>query len=307
MIQSSTFLILITLTFLKLAKSSYDFLNPSCSIIEGQQSPINIQLEKSIYFDEKYFRFLTNNYDMLTVDNKWSYFPEEKAVGIAPTGGNQTDFGSFIFVKDWAMHSYKLKKILFRTPSEHTIDGETFDVEMQLVHSIDGNYFPPGRRIDLQGNDHLVISLLFKVTSDDNPAKTLLFQFMNLQEGINASMSRNIKLHYIFQHQPSYLYSGTLTYPECEKSFWLVFSQYHFIGQSDYDNLKNMITQATGLTENRRNLFPNTYDVEIYRNWNDKTYLIPKPTLMLYNSSSMIYMSYTFMMSMVFMTIMIIF
>jgi carbonic anhydrase len=307
MIQLSILVIVITLTLLKLSASAYVLNNPSCLINSGQQSPININLENTIYFDEKYFRFLTNNYDMLTEENKWTYFENEKAVGIAPLGGNQTDFGSFIFVRDWAMYSYKLQKILFRTPSEHTIDNERFDIEMQLIHTIDGNYYPPGRRIDLQGVDHLVISLLFKVTSDDNPAKSLLFKFMNLESGINGKISRPIKLHHIIQHQPSYLYSGTLTYPECQKSLWLVFSQYHFIGQTDFNNLKNMITIATGTAENRRDMFSNTYDVEIFRNWNDKTNLIAKPTLMVYNSSSMMNLSYTLLMSMIFMIVLIVF
>jgi carbonic anhydrase len=285
----------------------YDFSNPTCQSSTYQQSPIDITLDSSFYYDEKYFRFLTNNYNFLTTENKWTYFQDEKAVGIAPTGGNQTDFGSFIFVKDWAMYSYKLQKILFRTLSEHTLDGQTFDVEMQLIHTNDANYYSPGRRIDLQGVDYLVISIFFKVTDDNNPAKSLLFEFMNLGKGLNARMLRPIKLHHIIQHQPSYLYTGSLTYPVCQEAQWLIFSQYHSIGQTDFNNLKSLIASATGLVTNTRDMFPFTSSQAIYRNWNDASNLIPSPTLMVYSSSSVLNMSYTLLMSVVFMAIMIIF
>jgi carbonic anhydrase len=306
MIQSLSFILIIAFSLLSLCKG-YDIPDvTSCSIDTKQQSPINIEKDKTFYFDEKYFRFLTNNYDLLTENNTWTYFKEEMAVGIAPSG-NQIDFGSFIFVRDWAMYSYRLKKILFRTPSEHTLEGEKFDAEMQLIHTVDGNYYPPGRRIDLQGVDYLVISVLFKVTDDNNPAKSLLFHFMNLEKGIDANMIKPIKLFHIIQHQPSYLYTGSLTYPECQKSLWLVFSQFHLIGQTDFNNLKNLIQKATGLENNARDIFSNNFDEEVFRNWNDKVNLIPKQTLMVYSSSSMLNMSYTFLMSIFFFALMIIF
>jgi carbonic anhydrase len=306
MVSPLLFLMIITLNMLQTSKA-YDFSNPSCLNTAYQQSPINIILDSTYYYDEKYFRFLTNNYNFLTTNNKWTYFQDEKAVGIAPTGGNQTDFGSFIFVKDWAMYSYKLQKILFRTPSEHNLDGQSFDVEMQLIHTNDANYYSPGRRIDLQGVDYLVISIFFKVTDDNNPAKSQLFQFMNLEKGLNARMLRPIKLHHIIQHQPSYLYTGSLTYPVCQKAQWLVFSQYHSIGQTDFNNLQSLITSATGLFSNTRNIFPYTSSQEIYRNWNDMANLLPNPTLMVYNSSCILNISYTLLFSTVFMVLMIIF
>lgn len=307
MIPSLSFLIVLALSLLK-SSNGYDFADISaCNIFSKQQSPIDIQRTNTLYYDEKYFRFLTNNYELITDKNKWTYFPEEKAVGIAPLGEGQEDFGSFIFVRDWAMHSYRLKKILFRTPSEHTLDGETFDAEMQLIHTVDGNYYPPGRRIDLQGVDHLVISVLFKVTDDNNPGKSLLFQFMNLDKGLEATMSKSIKLFHIIQHQPSFLYTGSLTYPECQKSLWLIFSQFHWIGKTELENLRNLMSSSTGLSANTRNIFSNIHDEEVFRNWNDKTNLIPKPTLLAYSSSSILNLSYTYLMCVVFFMLMIIF
>ena len=114
MIQRICFPIVISLTILVFVKS-YDFNTKSCSAAAGQQSPINLDISQSLYFDERYFRFLSNNYNPLTKDNSWQYFEEEKAIGIAPTK-NQTNFGSFVFVKDWAMYNFNLQKVCTNSP-----------------------------------------------------------------------------------------------------------------------------------------------------------------------------------------------
>ena len=157
---------------------SYDFNTASCSNTKNQQSPISISSSKSLYFDEKYFRFLQNNYEFLTTYNQWSFMPELNAIGVKPAQ-NQTDFGYFTFVKDWAMYKFNLNKIVFRVDSEHTIDGNSFNVEMQLIHSIDNTFYQPGRRVDL-GVNHMVISVFFLVTEENDPAASKLFDFMNL-------------------------------------------------------------------------------------------------------------------------------
>jgi carbonic anhydrase len=273
--------------------NNYDFNSPSCQDTSIQQSPINIVSSQSLYFDEKYFRFLTNNYDNLIAGLAWSIFPEEMAVGFQPK--NKTNFGSFIFVKDWAMYNFYLKKILFRVGSEHQIDGNNFDVEMQLVHVLDTNYLPPGRRVSLNQN-YLTISLFFKITDDDYKSRTRLFEFMDLKSfsnGNSTGLPRDIKLRYIIQHQPSFLYEGTLTYPECQQSLWLVFSQFHLISKTDYSQLSKVInekikSQSSG---NTRSLQQGT-KTAVYRNWNDLSRMKPNHSLMIYNISTRIHLSY---------------
>ncbi len=294
-------IILLTIT----SVFTYDFSLQQCSQNDHQQSPINIQSTSSLYFDEKYFRFLTNKYEELSTDYKWQSFPEERAVGFkAPSNKNM---GSFIFVKDWSMYSYNLDKILFRTNSEHNIDGENFDVEMQLVHTQDSSYYPPGRRITLDVN-YLVISIFFKKTDDNNPASSRLFEFMGLQDFGN--LKKIVKLHHIVQHQPSYLYQGSLSYPECSPAMWLIYSQYHFIKNSDLTTLKAKINSSykdsnTGF--NARDKFPVLKNTEVYRNWNEQHKMVPRPTLMAYNSASYIRLSYVSMVSFLFVVYMIIF
>jgi carbonic anhydrase len=292
----------IALCLIVVANTNYDFDTLTCRLDDKQQSPININLEESRYYDEKYFRFLTNNYTPIKSDNTWKYFEEERAVGVDPK-----ETGSFILVRDWAMFNFKLEKILFRTPAEHTLNGAGFDVEMQLVHSLDGNYYPPGRRVDLNGFNNLVISLFFKITDDADPSRSMLFNFMNLDPSTNTgtAFKKDLKFHHIIQHQPSYLYEGSLTFPECQKALWLIFSQYHLIGQTDYNNLRKMINTATGIQNNNRYIFPNNVNVPIYRNWNDKSMMVERPTLMVYNSSK--YLSYSYFFALVLYGLFIIF
>lgn len=314
MIQRICFPIVISLTILVFVKS-YDFNTKSCSAAAGQQSPINLDISQSLYFDERYFRFLSNNYNPLTKDNSWQYFEEEKAIGIAPTK-NQTNFGSFVFVKDWAMYNFNLQKILFRVGSEHQINGQTFDAEMQLIHTIDTNYYAPGRRINL-GVSNLVISIFFQKTEDNNPGKTRLFDFMNLAgfvsgNSTNINMNRNIKLHYMVQHQPSLLYKGSLSYPECEPTLWLAFTQYHLIGAFDLSQLTLAIQSKVSLLDsttkmNTRNIFSVAPGTQVFRNWNDVSQLSPKPNLLAYSSSSYINFSYVTLMSLIFFFTMIFF
>lgn len=313
MIQGLPLVILISFTLLSYV-FNYDFSLSTCSNTAHQQSPINIVSSESQFYDEKYFRFLSNNYDILTTGNEWSYFPEERAIGVT-MNKNQTNLGSFIFVKDWAMYSFNLQKILFRVGSEHQINGEEFDAEMQFVHTIDPNYYAPGRRVNL-GVSYLVLSILFKKTEDTNPGRSKLFEFMNLEAYKNgtipAEMSRNIKLHYIVQHQPAYLYQGSLTYPECQPALWMVQSQYHLISNTDLSHLKDVIANkiSTGFANektNERNIQPKIGTTVVYRNWNEPEVMTPKPTLMGYNSSSFVNIGYVTLISLVFMAFMIIF
>ena len=76
------------------------------------------------------------------------------------------DFYSFSLIKDWFIYSFKLTKIIFRPFCENTFSTKTgknneFNVELLLYHTIDNNYFPPGKRIYLRIN-YLIISVTFK-------------------------------------------------------------------------------------------------------------------------------------------------
>ncbi len=264
----------------------------------------------SIYYPEKYFRFLANNYDSIAQGDFWTTFPIEKGIGFEAN----EDFGSFLFVKDWSMYSFKLRKIVFRPFCSYKLqnDGDTnnfCDVEMLLYHSIDNNYYPPGRRIHL-GINYLIISIPFKKSTLMNPANDKLFQFLRLdmlQEIVIRNQSINnifpkispfkpIKLYQIIQHQPSYLFENELIPGSEIRALYLVFSKFHYISQLDFNNLEtvfnNFFPNAAKLNlTNSTSLNKIITDKVIYRNWDNARELEPTATLMAYNRGFYIHFS----------------
>jgi carbonic anhydrase len=277
-------------TFLAISFTLYSYImtytlnSEACTNQFGQQSPIDVDSYHSAYYEEKYFRLLTNNYENVPVNTTWTSFPNERAVGIQ----GSPNFGSIILVKDWALHNFFLQKVLFKVGSEHTVDNVKYDVEMQLIHTYDDNYYNPGRRVD-PGVNYMVISYFFKRTSDDNPAASRLFEFMDLQgyqnKTTNGQMKKPIKFHYMVQHQPAYMYQGTLTYPDCQQALWVVNSQYHLIRESDFNLLKEVSADLIDPVLNTNVRSQSTRTVTVYRNFQDLTKLVPRATMMSYDSA----------------------
>lgn len=265
-------------------------------------TPTPIIVSDSLYYQEKYFRFLANNYDQIEQGNFWTSLGEEKGIGFKA----KDNFGSFILVKDWSMYSFKLTKIIFRPFCSYAFQNgttsNTFDAEMQLIHTLDNGYYPPGRRINL-GINYLVITVPFKKSTDRNPANSKLFEFFSLKEYnheiINAittlpksiSPLKPIKLHYIIQHQPSLLVQSTLQTLSQQQALYLIFTNYHFISESDF-NLLQATYETIFEKQNIIPLLPTTPipppNPIFYRNWDNVKEVEPKPTLMAYNSQSLI-------------------
>jgi len=258
----------------------------------------------SEYYPEKYFRFLANNYDSISQGDTWTTIGTEQGIGFEAN----EDFGSFLLVKDWSMYSFKLRKVVFRPYCSYNLndnEGNNFcDAEMLLYHTIDNNYYPPGRRIHL-GINYLVISVPFKKSTLMNPANDKLFQFLQLdmlKEIVSRNQSINnvfpkispfkpIKLYQIIQHQPSYLFENELIPGSKIRALYLVFSKFHYISQLDFNNLEAVFNtffpEATKLTlKNSTDTALNQIisDKVIYRNWDNARELEPSATLMAYNN-----------------------
>lgn len=257
------------------------------SLIILTQCQGNLDSKKSFYYQEKYFRFLANNYEEIERGDFWTYFPEEKGIGFKAVD----DFGSFILVKDWSMYSFKLTKILFRPYCSYKLDNNEYQAEMLLIHTIDNGYYPPGRRIYL-GINYLVISIPFKVSSDLNPANDKLFHFMSLElyknsvvnnTRLNISPFKSIKLHQIIQHQPSYLFNTTLSWNQNE-AIYMVFSKFHYISEKDFHNLKLTYETLVGKIDGHKEELNLKEPPVYYRNWDNPDELVPQATLMAYNS-----------------------
>ena len=238
---------------------------------------------ESIYYQEKYFRFLANNYENIKQGDYWTIFHEEKGIGFKAS----KDFGSFLFVKDWSIYSFKLTKIIFRPFCSYNtkINGDTieYDAELLLYHSIDNNYFPPGKRVYL-GINYLIISVPFKKTNDNDPSIDKLFEFLNLRvysenTDIKVGPKKPIKLYQMIQHQPQYLFESQDSISN-EKTLYLIFSQYHHISESEYNILNDLYSK-----QNFQNFeqFKTPDSKDIYRNFQNPDDLKSKLTLMAYN------------------------
>ena len=235
---------------------------------------VNNLKEESFYYEEKYFRILSNNYDNIEPGNEWKKF-DEGGYGFKA----KKDFGSLILLKDWSMYSFKLTKVLFTQKSffnQFSI-GKDIDVEMWLIHTKDNGYFPPGRRIHIKQN-YFIIVVPFVKTSNDNPAVDSLLDFLNFQGYIDnnkndgISPQKPVKLYQIIQNQPSYLFDGK--YKKIDALF-MAFTQYHYISEKYVGSIDLKIDENPSLEE----------EAKIFRNMKYEEDLAPKATLMAYSKA----------------------
>ena len=256
--------------------------------------PIEIDLSKSVYYQEKYFRFLANNYENINQGDFWTSFNDEKAIGFQAS----RDFGSFLFVKDWSIYSFKLTKIMFRPFCSYKTKNEdneiTYDAELLLYHTIDNNYFPPGKRVYL-GINFLIISVPFKKTDFMDPSSDKLLEFLNLEIYKNVVVEKKnlkigpykpIKLYQMIQHQPQYLFEAK-DLISGEKTLYLIFSQYHHINDRDYVLLESAYEKLNfgEFPSNPIHDFDKDKTV-VYRNFQNPDELKSRLTLMAYNNQN---------------------
>ena len=238
-----------------------------------------LESNNSYYYDEKYFRLLTNNYNEINPGNFWKNLYSD-GIGFKSI----KDFGSIILLKDWAMYNFKLTQIFFRKNCTFEYEDFNCKAEMWLYHTRDNQYYPPGRRIYIKQNVFIIV-IPFVLSNNENPANDLIFDFFNLEgfknslDKANAKISpkKPIKLHQIIQNQPSYLFNGR--YNDIDTLF-MVFTQYHFISENMLSNL-DYISQRTNVINTIVTDFG-----KIYRNIRKLEEIKPKATLLAYSKGS---------------------
>ena len=233
---------------------------------------ITLNSSESYYYDEKYFRILTNNYDPINPGNGWNNRSSD-GIGFKPNN----NFGSIILLKDWSMYSFKLTQILFR--KECSFKYEDFDcsAEMWLYHTKDNQYYPPGRRIYLKQN-FFVIVVPFLISDNNNPGNDEILDYLNLERysqtyknpNILISPKKPVKLYQIIQNQPSYLFDGKYNNAD---TLFMVFAHYHYISAKMDNILKNISRD-----EINKNITQDS-DKKIYRNVRKLEEIKPRATL----------------------------
>ena len=253
-------------------------------LINNQQ----LQLNQSYYYEEKYFRILTNNYEDIVQGEFWQIDNENGGFGFIA----KKDFGSLILLKDWSMYNFKLTKVIFRNECSFIYGDRKCDAEMWLIHTKDSSYYPPGRRIYIKQN-YFIIVVPFEKTDNKNPGVDSIFDSLNLEaykvtEGEKKDKitpEKPVKLYKIIQNQPSLLFDGT--YKE-RQTLIMVFTQYHFISEANFEELNALYTKEQITIKGYIKFDDNEGNdqVKIFRNVKNDEEIKPKVTLLSYNKAN---------------------
>jgi len=116
--------------------------------------------------------------------------------------------GDFIILND---NEYRLKQIHFHEPSEHTIDGIRYPLEMHLVHVSKDNKIS-------------VLAVMAKEGRSSEPF-TFLEKYLPINSGETKLIDANFDLNENLPENKSYYtYGGSLTTPPCSENVtWFVF------------------------------------------------------------------------------------
>jgi carbonic anhydrase len=125
---------------------------------------------------------------------------------------------------------YSLSSFSIATPSEHFLQGEFKDVEIQLRHVLQTP--PSAARYASRGTvTQMYYSVLLQVSSKNMPTRSLLetirdglanYDFSSTWTDSKASILLNLS-ELVPTQGTAYIYSGSLTYPPCtENVLWVV-------------------------------------------------------------------------------------
>jgi carbonic anhydrase len=109
-------------------------------------------------------------------------------------------------------NEYQLAQFHFHHPSEHTVNGEVFDMELHFVH------------LDAAGNVGAVVGVMLKQGEADNPAFASMFDNLPAEKGDPQPTNLMINAADLLPESALYsTYTGSLTTPPCTQNVrWLV-------------------------------------------------------------------------------------
>ncbi len=117
-----------------------------------------------------------------------------------------------------ANQEYELKEVHFHTPSEHTVDFQTYPVEIHLVHEQVRNSFTKRVVVGLFINPGKANSFLNLITSN-------LINQIGCQRNVDNKDEVSVD-NLLPKTRDFYYYSGSLTTPPCtENVHWIVFKE----------------------------------------------------------------------------------
>ena len=132
--------------------------------------------------------------------------------------------------------TFELKQFHFHSPSEHTLNGKPFPMEMHLVHG------------DKNGN-LAVVSVLMTEGPTDNPVIAKLWAQMPTKMGDKNTLAAQINAADLLPMSKDYfLYNGSLTTPPCSEGVrWFVMKEAITVSKAQFEAFR----QAVGSPNNR--------------------------------------------------------
>lgn len=150
-------------------------------------------------------------------------------------------------------HKYYVREVVFRSPSEHTLLGEQFDMEMQVVHQRNG----------ANGNNELmIISSLFRVNQfivNQWLNQGLLWENLPDQEGRRTLIDGPFQLGegLLGLHSGYYRYVGTMTEPPCASGVvWNILETTQEMGTWQYRAISNLFAGSIAFAQGNGNNRP---------------------------------------------------
>lgn len=149
------------------------------------------------------------------------------------------DPGSFIKFKSVL---YELKEMKIHTPSMHTVNGEFYDMEIDLYHYLNSSDKSAGG---------VIVGILLQRGSADSEANHFLSQFMNqipadeIDGEKDIKVSTNWSAEMLYPNIKSfYYYQGSLPMPPCDEEnwTWIMFEETANIEDTLYNNF-NIVFQ----------------------------------------------------------------
>ncbi len=178
------------------------------------QSPINIVKYKE-------------NGNLKAID---LYYADETRIHDVTNNGHSIQYnfetGDYILVNGL---KYDLKQVHFHEPSEHTIDGVRYPLEMHLVHMDDSGQYT-------------VISVMAKEGEGSIPFD-FLESFLPLKAGESKKVDRPFNMNDNLPELKDYFfYTGSLTTPPCTEGVnWYIFKEPITVSLEQVDLLKNLM------------------------------------------------------------------
>jgi carbonic anhydrase len=140
--------------------------------------------------------------------------------------------GSFLRIPDRGVKT-ELKQFHFHSPSEHTVDGKSYDMEMHFVHADqDGELLVVGILVN-EGKEHPVVSKLWAFMPE-TPGETSV-EPIGIEETDLLPSTREY-----------YAYSGSLTTPPCTEGVkWVVLKTPIEVSAEQIATFKSRVGPAT--------------------------------------------------------------